>query len=258
MSSLRNFYRQHCENLTMLEKGIKTVQRTLRDYISNDDVSRSYVYTRILSHLVNSWIEVRLMKLVYTRGAFTDSEKMKIIDSRNSLERKWITALNWAFCNAFGLINPRDINEINLPTQTFEQYSKLLEIIRGDLVPTFSIRNRIAHGQWKYAFTSNLKNINYPFTNKLKKENILVLQYRLRMFKSLAQVIHDLAVSTSTFQRDFNNNFKKIENHKKNSNQSDYEKYKRKMITNKQYGLKKKEEYKKKMMKILNAQSDNK
>lgn len=242
----------------MIEKGIKTVQRTLREYISNDDISRSYVYTRILSHLVNSWIEVRLMKLVYTRGAFTDSEKRKILNPRYSLKKKWITALKLAICNAFQLSSPRDIRVPNLSTQTLEQYSKLLAIINGDVVPAFSIRNRIAHGQWKYAFTSRLININYDLTNDLKKENILVLQYRLRMFKFLAQIIHDLAVSKITFQRDFEDNLKKINNQKRNSSQSDYEEYKKRMIEYKQYGLKKKEAYEKKVMKILNAQSDKK
>lgn len=245
MPDLKNFYQQHCENLIMIEKGIKTIQRTLREYISNDDTSRSYVYTRILSQLVNSWIEVRLMKLVYTNGAFTDSEKIKIIESR-TLKKKWITALNLAFCKAFGLNDPTEINETNLTLKTFEQHSSLLRIIQDDLVSAISIRNKIAHGQWKYAFTNSLKNINNNLTNELGKENILVLQYRLRMFQTLTQIIHDLGVSKRTFERDFNNNFNKIENQRKNSARSDYEEYKKRMIRNKQYGLEKKEKHKKK------------
>lgn len=244
MSDLINYYSQHCENLTMIEKGIKTIQRTLREYISNDDLSRSYIYTRILSLLVNSWIEVRLMKLVYTDGAFNDSELLKIMGSK-TLEKKWTTALNLAFCNAFGLNDPTEITEKKIAQKIVEQHSSLIRTIEDDLVPAITMRNRIAHGQWKHVFSSNPKNINDDLTRKLEQENILILQYRLRLFEALTQIIHDLAVSKDTYVRDFNNNFTKIENQQKNSTSADYEEYKKKMIREKQYGLEKKREYKK-------------
>ena len=128
--------------------------------------------------------------MVYTHGAYTDSEKIKIIES-NTLKNKWITALELSFCKAFGLTNPSEINTTNLTLKTFEQYTNLLQIIDDDLEPAINIRNRIAHGQWKYVFSSNLKNINNDLTNKLGQENILVLQYRLRLFQALTQIIHD-------------------------------------------------------------------
>lgn len=238
-----NFYKQHCENLKMLEQAIKTVQRTSREYISIEEQGKTYVYTKILSHLVNSWVEVRLMKLVYECGAFTDSEKTRIIKGENS-EKKWKTSLDIAFCKAFAVGNPKNINvQTTVPFTAKSRYAALLNIIKGDLLESSAIRNRIAHGQWRHAFTNDLMKINGTLTSKLKKENILTLQFRLAMFKSLAQIVHDLAVSKPTFRRDFDTNYKRIEEQRRNSRNTDYDSYKGNMVLKKKKGLERKEKH---------------
>jgi len=223
----------------MLEQAIKTVQRSLREYISLDEREKTLIYTKLLSHLVNSWVEVRLMKLVYECGAFSDIDRTKIIRCKE-LERKWTTALNIAFCRAFAISSPKNINMPTVPFTAQNQYGALLGIIKTDLLDSSSIRNRIAHGQWKYAFTENMMGINGGLTSKLGKENILMIQFRLAMFKSLAQIIHDLAVSKPTFQRDFDANYKRIEEQRRNAENTDYNKYKGKMIQKKKKGIRRK------------------
>lgn len=231
---------QHCENLKMLEQAIKTVQRTLREYISVEEHEKTYVYTKILSHLVNSWAEVRLMKLIYEVRAFADFEKTRIIKSKK-LDKKWTMALNIAFCRAFNVRNPKNINkQTTVPYTARIQYAALLRIIKGSLLESSAIRNRIAHGQWKYALTNDLMKKSKKLTAELRRENILRLQFRLAMFKSLAQIIHDLAVSKPTFVRDFDANYKQIEEQLRNSHTTDYENYKEKMLRKKKKGLKRK------------------
>ena len=61
------------------------------------------------------------------------------------------------------------------------------------------------------------------------------------IFKSLSQIIHDLAVSKPTFERDFDNNYRRIESQKINYARIDYERYKKWMIKKKKKG----EEHKK-------------
>jgi hypothetical protein len=227
----------------MLEQAIKTVQRTLREYISVEEREQTYVYTKILSHLVNSWAEVRLMKLIYEAGAFSGIEKTEII-TRRKLEGKWTTALNTAFCNAFDVKNQNNIsNQTNVPYTARIRHAALLQIITGSLVESSAIRNRIAHGQWKHALTNDLVKINRSLTNGLRRENILVLQFRLEMFKSLAQIIHDLAVSKPTFQRDFDANYKKIEEQQRNAENIDYDEYSKRMIQKKRKGIMRKKRH---------------
>jgi len=100
------------------------------------------------------------------------------------------------------------------------------------------VRNRIAHGQWKNAFTKNMMKINQGLMKNIGTENILNIQCRLAMFKSLAQIIHDLTVSKPTFLRDFDDNYKKIEEQKRNASEINYKRYKENMISKKQRGIK--------------------
>lgn len=226
----------------MLEQAMETVQRTLREFISINDKRRIVIYTKLFSHLVNSWVEVRLMKLIYEVGEFTDCQKTRII-SRKSLEAKWASALDTAFCKAFNLSSPRKITSTIVPFTPRSQYAALSKIIKTDLLDSAEIRNRIAHGQWKYAFNEDMTKINGKLTGNLRKESILLLRCRLAMFKSLAQIIHDLAVSKPTFQRDFDVNFKRIEEQQRNVQTIDYAAYEQKLVLMKKRGTEKKKLY---------------
>lgn len=236
-----NNYEYHCENLRALEKAITNIELTLRNYLSIRDEVNSKTYTRILSHLVNSWVEVRLLKLVYEPDAFTDEKKLKILSPKLSLEERWKAALNSSFCKAFSIKDYRKI--VTSPNVQFgarKQYEALNERIEKDLLPSYEVRNRVAHGQWIYAFTTDLLNINEDLMRDINTENILVLQFRLALFKSLAQIIHDLAVSKKTFERDFNDNYKKIEAQLANAKNVSIRDYQEKMVLKKQRGLAKK------------------
>ena len=220
----------------MLRRAIEFVQRTLREYISKDDKANVYVYTKILSHLVNSWAEVRVLKLVYESVAFSDSERADIISCR-TVREKWERALDIAFCNVFK-ISRKNINSVRAPKMARLQRDVLLGIIRTDLLEWNQLRNRIAHGQWKYGFNDDLLGVNGQLTSKLRKENIVKLQLKLAMFKSLAQIIHDLAVSERAFKRDFDANYKKLEEQKRNFHNREYQDYKEKLIQKRERGLK--------------------
>lgn len=232
----------------MIERAIKIVQRTLRNCISQNEEVNVYVYTKILSHLVNSWIEVRLLKLINESGAYVKSQEKNILEC-NSLERRWQLALDFAFCKAYKINSIKKTNKELIPYTARIQRQALLDLVNKDLLDSNELRNRIAHGQWKYAFTSNYLRINGELTKSLKEENILKIQFRLAMFKSLAQIIHDLAVSKPTFERDFNNNYKVIEEQKRNSHDVDYAEYERRMVSKRIKGLEKKSKLLKKHQK---------
>jgi len=187
-----------------------------------------------LSHLINTWAEVRVLKLIYETDAFSDIEKQKIIQT-NSLNNRWEVALTIAFCKAYNIPDHKKIGKANYTPRI--RYYALLDLINDDLLKSYQLRNRIAHGQWKYAFNNDLLDINRDLTGELRQENIVKLQLKLKMFISLAQIIHDLAVSTPTFERDFDTNYKKIEEQKRNFHNRSYEDYKQKMIEKRKRGL---------------------
>jgi len=236
---LKSNYYYHCENLKTISEAIKSIQRTLRIYISKNEEKNIYIYTKILSFLINSWAEVRLLKLIYEKDAFSESEINEILIL--NADERWQHVLNIAFCKAYRIPNIDKIDNSQISYTSRSRREALLKLIKEDLIDSIQARNRIAHGQWKYAFNNDLKTLNGELIKNLKKENIIKLQLKLKMFQSLAQIIHDLAVSTPTFERDFDVNYKKIEEQKQNFHKRDYDDYKEKMIKKRTNGLKKRE-----------------
>lgn len=222
---MNSYYHEHCENLKLIEGAISSVQRTLREYISKNDDKNSEIYTKILAYLINCWAEVRIIKLVYEKNAFTDSEITKII-GQQSLNDKWKQSLEIA-CSRNFYVNST-------------KYSMLLDIIDNQLLPSAQIRNKLAHGQWKFTFNSDLQNINQDLTNKIRADNILKIQLRYKIFKNLSQLIHDLVISTSTFDRDFEDNFRKIEEKKHQMSNRKYDVYVNNLVAKRIEGQNKK------------------
>ena len=182
-------------------------------------------YTRLLSHLVNTWAEVRLLKLVNEKGAFSDSERVQILSIEN-LTNKWHKALSISLRKAYSL-SP---SNSNFPTTAELRYEALERLIEEDLLESSQVRNRVAHGQWMYAFNEDCTNPNPELTLKIHSENIVKLQMRKKLLGGLSQLVHDLAISRPTFERDFDKNSKVVKEQQRNLHKRSYDKYVESMI----------------------------
>lgn len=218
------YYKEHCENLREIENAIHLLQRSLRNAISTSDKKNERIYTRILSFLTISWTEVRIYKIAYERNAFTDAEILTIINAK-TLELKWTTALEVAFLKAYSKNSTND-----LPIDAKEQYNKIVDIIKSDLVPPITLRNKVAHGQWVHAFNGDTTNLSTNNTNAINAENIIILQLRIKILSALASLINDLAVSPITFKRDFLKYYSIIEQNRQNIHKREYLKYCNKLV----------------------------
>ncbi len=228
-------FKQHCENINEIEEAIKLIERDLRKYISMAEERPVYKYTKLLSQLIICWAETRILKLAYEKNAF-DVNQINEIITRRTLEQKWLTSLNIAISKAYKIKSKINI-ENSLPFTARARYNEIKKLINTDLVPSIELRNRIAHGQWRIAFTNNLKAISTELTGRLRTENIVSLQLKKKLLIRLAILIHDLAVSPKTFERDFDKNYSSIEQNKINIHKRDYGDYKAKMIYKYQKGL---------------------
>lgn len=235
-------YKKWCENVTTLEESIEQLQVDLRLSISKELDGKTYNYTKLLSYLVVCWCEARIMKLIHepqqtitTKNgiinkpkSFTENEIESIISS-STLKDKWIKALQISISKAYGVaIDTNFPNSLLFTART--RYLEIEELIDNKLLPSIELRNRIAHGQWKQAFTNDLKSFSQPHTSALRTENIVTLQLSYATFKAIGQLIHDLATSKQTFERDFDENYKIVEQNKSNIHNRDFLSYKEKLI----------------------------
>lgn len=52
------------------------------------------------------------------------------------------------------------INDVSTDITPRTRYNMLMELISNDLLASTQVRNRIAHGQWKFAFNNDLRGLN--------------------------------------------------------------------------------------------------
>ena len=126
----------------MVAKAITRVQLTLKEYLRNEKQLESDIYTKILSHLVNTWTEVRILELIYEKGAFSEAEINELLDAKTAEER-WQNALTIAYCKAYGIL-PYNGSSIDTSTPEGSRYATLREVINTDLQQANQLRNRIA------------------------------------------------------------------------------------------------------------------
>lgn len=236
-------YIKWCENVKTLENTIEQIQRDLRLNISRQQEANVYSYTKLLSYLIVCWSEARIMKLIYEpeytykhssgnsytkRKSFSQTE-IEDIYSSATLKDKWLKAMQIAISKHHNI--PLNVNFPNsLPFTSKARYLEIEDLINNKLLSSIELRNRIAHGQWKHAFTNDLRSVSQPHTTSLRTENIVTLQLNYNIFKVLAQLVHDIASSPSTFERDFDKNYKVLEQNKLNLHNRNFADYSANLI----------------------------
>ena len=87
------------------------------------------------------------------------------------------------------------------------------------------MRNKLAHGQWKYPLNGKMKDVAQKQMDALRLENVLSLTQKVKLIDILCSVVHDLTVSKPTFERDWDKHFKQFEQTRTNINRKSYKKW---------------------------------
>jgi hypothetical protein len=230
-----SLYEVHSSNLRLITTALNGVERDLRYYVARSDDPRVAVYTRLLTHLVTAWAEVRVLKLAYEPGRFSPQEIASILQAETAKHR-WLLSLEISVRKAYSVSSGRAL-AASLTFTPHARYLALVELIESELLPSIELRNRIAHGQWEFALSNDLRSVNGQLTQEMQKQNIVTLQLRRRIFESLGQLIHNLAVSPVTFERDFDAGYRTIEQQRNNLHHRDYAKYEQAMVAKYRRGL---------------------
>ncbi|MEO5858250.1 MAG: hypothetical protein ABIR33_04795 [Pyrinomonadaceae bacterium] len=101
------------------------------------------------------------------------------------------------------------------------------------------IRNKLAHGQWAYPLTNDGDDFSTALRAAMESENLLSLQYKRKLISCILDIVHDVAVSPPTFERDFDSHYRQIVNVRRNLVTRHYSDYVSSLVSKKQRGLKK-------------------
>lgn len=231
-------YKYHVANLRALQLAINSTLRLAKEAVATKDPQKSLQsLLRLISFLIGAWAETRLNKILHEEFGFNDSHRQKILDQKSQLD-KWNKCIELAFRSHYKIIHA-DLTDSTLGVANFARYTTLQNIISNDLRIIIEIRNKLAHGQWIYPLTSNGSDVEKDKYKLIKHENIQTLHFKYDLLKHLANLIHDLVVSSRTFERDFEIHYKKLKQVQINSTKKTYADYEQKLIQNRIDGRKK-------------------
>lgn len=232
-------YKRHVANLRELQLAIGHTSRLARSAIASKDPQRSLrSLLRLYSFLVGAWAEARLRKLLHEEYGLSDQEREKIEAQCSQLEQ-WQTAVDLAFRKHYK-IPKATLDEKSLGVTRAARHAALQDVLSNELRILIEIRNKLAHGQWIYPFNREGTVVEQEKYRLINQENLQSLQSKFALVRHLADAIHDLVVSPETFERDFENHFRKLLQVRTNLTTKDYRKYETALIKKREDARKKK------------------
>ena len=163
-------------------------------------------YYRILTGIQVSWAEESIKRLFYEKNLLTNVQRDYLLE-RPALDQRWYKTLKIIFCIAYDLVPAGDetcetVNiqqqRNNLGQELVDRYFNLKNIIRHQLVPNFTLRNKVQHGEWEFAFSSDYsKEFRQDLTDKVNNENIVTTTSRYTIVNALYQMIVELGTFKS-------------------------------------------------------------
>lgn len=217
---IEQYFIYHNENIKLLKIGFDNIRDQIKTLYKSKNKDGNYIYSlsdadqekikirkiekalsRVLSGIQVSWAEESIKRLLYEKALFTDRQREYLLE-RPALDQRWYSTLKIVFSIAYDLVPTSDETcdtvtiereRRNLGDELVDHYLELRDIITYNLVPNFSIRNKVQHGEWEYAFKPKYSaEFSQDITDKINKENIVTTTSRYTLVNAIYQMIVDL------------------------------------------------------------------
>ena len=217
---IEQYFIYHNENIKLLKIGFDNIRDQIKTLYRSKSKDGNYIYSlsdtdqekikirkiekalsRVLSGIQVSWAEESIKRLLYEKALFTDRQREYLLE-RPALDQRWYSTLKIVFSIAYDLVPTSDETcdtvtiereRRNLGDELVDHYLELRDIITYNLVPNFSIRNKVQHGEWEYAFKPKYSaEFSQDITDKINKENIVTTTSRYTLVNAIYQMIVDL------------------------------------------------------------------
>lgn len=217
---IEQYFIYHNENIKLLKIGFDNVRDQIKSLYKSKNKNGEYIFSlvdsnhekiknrkiekalsRVLSGIQVSWAEESIKRLLYENNLFTGGQREYLL-KRPALDQRWYATLKIVFSIAYDLVPANDetcdtvmieMERRNLGNELVDHYLELRNIITHNLVPNFSIRNKVQHGEWEYAFKPKISaEFSQEITDKINKENIITTTSRYTLVNAIYQMIVDL------------------------------------------------------------------
>lgn len=204
----------HAKNRKQILKAITQTNQALNWAVKENKPDLEYANIRILMVLFSAYLESSLGFILNFYGAQITTAAQRKVLSEPSEIKKWKLLFEYLFRKRYMGGKRWAINIKNVGFTAHRRYEYIEELIDSSLTPIIEVRNKLAHGQWAIAFTSEGANKNQPMTTKIwslsKKDTLLTKT----ITKKFVHTMEALAASRDHFEKTFDKNVKDLETNK--------------------------------------------
>lgn len=197
-----NLYVLQSKNVRRLKQVQKNLIKDINFYIKKNDDFQVEIKTKLLTLLYCTISEAQFIQILHTPKGLSFSE-IEEVKRQRSLTAQWLKMIDLAMSKVGDWRNNQDLLNRR-------------EYIKGVIIKYIheprEIRNRIGHGQWIHALTSNLENEHTDLTQKISNLDVVKITIWLKVHEFLAKIIRDLVQSPrSAYHRDYWTNTVELE-----------------------------------------------
>lgn len=212
-------FRKHSANLKAVTAALVQIERAHKRAIREADQPSELATRKIHTLLLGVYAEARLRKIIEDPTGFNDRER-ELIWLEKRQDKRWLSTVDFAARRHYGVLAHQSLNEV-LSIVALARVEDVSAILRRDLAPVITDRNRIAHGQWVWQLKSRSEN-QFTVDQSNFDYNYVALRARFRLLDLIGRLVNVLCVSEPTFDRDFSSLMQKIDEVKKDLDGSNY------------------------------------
>lgn len=188
------------DNLRSIDAALTQIERAHKRAVRENDAPSLSAFRKIHLLTVGVRAEAALRKIVQDPTGFNARERALIWKSTSQGDR-WDLAVDLAARRHYQVPVHLEISDV-APPDVADRIDVTKALLREELAPVITDRNKLAHGQWVWQLRSR-EDEKFLQDQQKFEYNYVEIHARHQLLKSIAQLVHALAVSDPTFQREF-------------------------------------------------------
>lgn len=206
-------FKRHTKNLREVKAAVTQIERTHKCAIRDGNTALESAMRRVHLLLLGVFAEASLRAILTDPAGLSLMEREEVWKKKQQEER-WIEAVTISESRALQAQPP-------LPPSESQRIDHIRSLIRGELKPLITDRNKLAHGQWVHQLKSR-DDENFLQNSTSYDYNYCALRARYRLTQHLAELVKLLCVSPPTLHRDFGEVMKSIDLHRAQADGHEY------------------------------------
>lgn len=212
-------FEKHSDNLRAIKKSFVQIERLHKRSIREGD-EPAIMSLRIWHHVsVGMMAEALLRQIVSDPIGFNERERESIWN-QNAQENRWLHAVDLAFYRHYDVLFHKDLSA-SLRPAVHQRRTTVQSLLNTELKDVITARNKTADGQWVWHLKSRKEN-EFTVNQPSGAPNYVQINAQKKLIDAIGRLVHILVVSKPTFDRDFDEIAREIDEFKAKLDGAEY------------------------------------